>query len=55
MYSKILMCIYYKEFAHTIVEAEKFQDLKYIANAGEVGSIPSQGPKIPHATAQPRD
>ena len=27
----------------------------HIANAGEVGSIPGQGPKIPHATAQPRD
>ena len=23
----------------------------HIANAGKVGSIPSQGPKIPHATA----
>ena len=27
----------------------------HFANAGEVGSIPGQGPKIPHATAQPRD
>ena len=27
----------------------------HVANAGEVGSIPGQGPKIPHATAQPRD
>ena len=26
-----------------------------LANAGEVGSIPSQRPNIPHATAQPRD
>ena len=27
----------------------------YVANAGEVDSIPGQGPKIPHAKAQPRD
>ena len=27
----------------------------HVANAGEVGSIPGQGPKIPHATAQQRD
>ena len=27
----------------------------HVANAGEVGSIPGQGPNIPHATAQPRD
>ena len=27
----------------------------HVANAGEVGSIPGEGPKTPHATAQPRD
>ena len=29
--------------------------LRCVVNAGEVGSIPGQGPKTPHATAQPRD
>ena len=28
---------------------------RHVANAGEIGSIPGQGPKIPHTTAQPRD
>ena len=27
----------------------------HVATAGEVGSIPGEGPKTPHATAQPRD
>ena len=27
----------------------------HIVNAGEMDSIPGQGPKIAHATAQPRD